>query len=43
MHIGDRRGESKGVRKKEILKSEWVKRERGGSGREGGGGNKVER
>lgn len=33
MHIGDRRGESKGVMKKEILKSEWVKRER----EEGGG------
>lgn len=38
MYIGGRRGESKGVRKKEILKSEWVKRERGR-----GGGNKVER
>lgn len=35
MYIGGRRGESKGVRKKEILKSEWVKRER--EGERGGG------
>lgn len=28
MYIGGRRGEFKGVMKKEIFKSEWVKRER---------------
>lgn len=42
MYIGGRRGESKGVMKKEILKSEWVKREGEGErerreGERGGG------
>lgn len=35
MYIGGRRGEFKGVRKKVIFKSEWVKRE--GEGERGGG------